>query len=157
MREAAVDGVTVTRYPTPATSRITSPSADRSTAVPRKRPITTHSLLGSRPPPRHVAMGRWSGDRQPGPRRRPRRAGSVVRPDPARWPPCAAPDPWWPPHTRPGPGGWKNRPLPLDGLEGAPSPWPLAATESSPRCRPTLRVAVSRRPAAHGQIGRANV
>src|ERR1700733_13011304 len=103
MREDAVEGVTVTGEPAPATARIPSPPADRSTAVPRKRPITTHSLLGSRPPPRHVAAGRWSDDRQPGPGRRPRPAGSVVWPAPGRWPPCAAPDPWWRPHTRPGP------------------------------------------------------
>ena len=41
--DAAVEGVTLTRYPTPATSTITSHSAVRRTTGPRSSPITSGS------------------------------------------------------------------------------------------------------------------
>jgi len=44
----------------------------------------------------------------------------------------------------------RRGPSALNGLEGAPPPWPLAATTSSAGGRQSLRVALSRRFAAHG-------
>src|ERR1700733_14072307 len=44
MRATAVAGVTATRYPTPATSMITSPSPERMMTLPRRSPITAVPL-----------------------------------------------------------------------------------------------------------------